>query len=169
VPEFVVLNMGHMQAAHGVLVQIFGEDEPIPEWHEGHAPTLEMCCNCTEVEAFGQAKYPDLPSRAAKLFYSTIKNHPFPNANKRMAFVITLGYIAINDHRLTAPEGVGYEVAKWVADTDPQSEDGKPDKVIAALATFFRDNIEPYDWATFVAERATTAPDPDSGGQAGAS
>jgi death-on-curing protein len=169
VPEFVVLSMSGMQAAHRVLVDIFGEDEPIPAWGEGHTPTLEMCCNCTEVEAFGQAKYPDLPSRAAKLFYATIKNHPFPNANKRLAFVVTLGYIAINDHRLTAPEGVGYEVAKWVADTDPQSDEGKPDKVIETLATFFRDNIEPYDWRAYAAERVAQSQDPDAGGQAGAS
>jgi prophage maintenance system killer protein len=152
----MVLNMRFLKTAHEILEAIFQDDEPIPAWEEGHTPTLEMCCGCTEVEAFGHQKYPDLPSKCAKLFYATIKNHPFPNGNKRFALVLTLGYIAWNDHRLTSAEGVGYEVATSVADSDPHTPEGDPDVVIANLAEFFRDNIEPFNWPAYLKEQGLT-------------
>ncbi|MDQ3935832.1 MAG: type II toxin-antitoxin system death-on-curing family toxin [Actinomycetota bacterium] len=155
--DFYVLSMHNLRSAHQALRAIFANDEPIPDWEEGDQAKLETCCGCTEAGAFGLQKYPDLPSKSAKLFYSTIKTHPFPNGNKRFAFAITLGYIALNDHRLIAPEGVGYEVATWVADSDPHSPDGDPDKIIATLAEFFRENIVSFDWDAYSAKMAETA------------
>ena len=87
-------------------------------------------------------KYPDLPSAAAKLFYSAIKLHAFPNGNKRFALVVTLMLIIKNGYRLTADQGVGAEVAKVVAAADPHQPETAPDVIIATLAEFYRHNIE---------------------------
>jgi len=105
-----------------------------------------MCCNCTEVEAFGVQKYPDLPTKAAKLFYSTIKTHPFPNANKRFALVLTMTYLIVNDHTLTAEQGLGYRTATLIAQSDPHIVAEKPDAMVNLLADFFREHVEPREW-----------------------
>jgi death-on-curing family protein len=55
-----------------------------------------MLCGCTEVSLFGSFQYETLPKKAAKLFYSTIKTHPFPNGNKRFAFVAVLWLLIAN-------------------------------------------------------------------------
>lgn len=145
-PDLVVLDLGLAQAAHRALVRIFENDEPVPAWEEGDRGVIEMCCNCTEVAAFGVQKYPDLPTKAAKLFYSTIKNHPFPNANKRYALVLTMTYLLVNDHRLTAQTGLGYRTATAVARSDPHTPEESPEAIVNLLADFFHEHIEPYNW-----------------------
>jgi len=144
------LAMEDLEMAHAVLAEVFAEDEPVPSWDQGDASLLATCRGCIEVEAFGVRKYPDLPSAAAKLFYSTIKLHAFPNGNKRFALVLTLGLLVKNEARLTVPQGIGSGVAKWVADSDPHSAEGAPDVMIAALTQFYADNLVPWkrgeDW-----------------------
>lgn len=136
--------MWDLEAAHGVLEDVFKDDpEPIPAWGQGSRSALETCRGCIEVEAFGSKKYPDLPSAVAKLFYSTIKMHAFPNGNKRFALVMALMLLIKNGYALTAPSGVGADVAKWVAKSDPHDPESAPDVVIAALAEFYARNIEP--------------------------
>jgi death-on-curing family protein len=146
-PSYRVLDLAYLEVAHSILLELFeGDAEPLPSWGNGDRVKLETIAACTEVVAFGQSKYPDLPSKAAKLFYSTIKIHPFSNGNKRFAFCLTLAYLVVNDHRLMAATGIGADVAKWVADSDPHSPEGEPDGMCTALANFFVDFIEPWDW-----------------------
>ena len=42
--------------------------------------------------------YPTLFKKAAILYYSLIKNHPFKNGNKRTATASLIVFLAINDH-----------------------------------------------------------------------
>jgi death on curing protein len=96
--------MRDLWIAHHVLAEFFADDpEPIPAWDEGDAAKLEMCRACIEVQSCGVLKYPDVPSAAAKLFYSTIKLHAFPNGNKRFALVLTVAFILNNGLMFTAP------------------------------------------------------------------
>jgi death-on-curing family protein len=148
--EIQYLTMEDLEIAHEILAEVFADDEPVPSWEQGDSNTLATCRACIEVEAFGVRKYGDLPSAAAKLFYSTIKLHAFPNGNKRFALVLTLGLLVKNGARLTAPQGIGSAVAKWVADSDPHSPDGAPDRMIEILTKFYADNLAPWapgeDW-----------------------
>jgi death-on-curing family protein len=145
-PIIARLTMDDLRLAHGVLAEVFETDpEPLPAWGQGNYRALATCRGCIEVEAFEVQKYPDLPSAAAKLFYSTIKLHPFPNGNKRFALVLTLLFIAKNGYRLTAAQGVGAGVAKVVAAADPHDPATAPDVVIAVLAELYADNIEKRD------------------------
>jgi death-on-curing family protein len=136
--------MRDLRLAHAVLFEVFRNDpEPIPPWEQGELSKLETICGCTETGAFGQEKYPDACSKAAKLFYSAIKIHPFPNGNKRFALVLTITFFIRNDLRLVAPEGVGAESAKRVADSNPRAPESLPDVMVEALTEFFRENTEP--------------------------
>jgi death-on-curing family protein len=135
--------MDDLRLAHRVLAEVFKDDpEPLPNWHHGDRTALATCRGCIEVEAFGQKKYPDLPAAAAKLFYSTIKLHAFPNGNKRFALVLTLLLLRKNNYLLTASQGVGSNIAKIVAATDPHVAVTAPDQIIELLGDFYADNIE---------------------------
>lgn len=46
--------------------------------------------------------YPSIVHEAAALFESLIKNHPFMDGNKRVAFAVLDVFLRINGHRLTA-------------------------------------------------------------------
>jgi death-on-curing family protein len=136
--------MDDLRIAHMVLAEVFKDDpEPLPDWDRADQHRLGECRACIEVEAFGVKKYPDLPSAVAKLFYSTIKLHAFPNGNKRFAVVLSLMLLIKNGYMLTAESGVGASVAKLVAESDPHAPETAPDVVIAVLAEFYAENIEP--------------------------
>ena len=142
-PEIRHLTMEQLRIAHTVLAEVFKDDpEPIPRWEQGDPASLATCRACTEVEAYGVRKYPDVPSAAAKLFYSCIKLHAFPNGNKRFALVVALYFAIINGYRLTAPEGMSVEVAEAVAESDPHDPATSPDAVIGTLTIFYRENME---------------------------
>jgi hypothetical protein len=144
--EIRFLTMEDLKLAHGVLAEVFAEDpEPIPSWEEGRSDLLATCRGCIEVESFGYRKYPDLPSAAAKLFYSACKLHAFPNGNKRFALVVTIFLLVKNRTRLTAGQGVSAQAAELVADSDPHSPEGAPDVMIGNLTEFFRDNLAPRE------------------------
>jgi death-on-curing family protein len=145
--NIITLNLWAMEISHGVLCQIFANHpEPVPPWHEGDTGKLETACACTETAAFGVEKYPDIESKAAKLFYSTIKLHPFPNGNKRFALIVTLGFLTLNQRRLTSEEGEVAKIAEWVAEGDPHTPEHDPEGIIAALTYYFREYTVEYDW-----------------------
>jgi death-on-curing family protein len=142
VPDIRLITIDDLQIIHNVLLGFFKDyPEPVPPWEDGDRVLLETYCACTEV----YDKYPDIPTKAAKLFYSGIKLHCFPNGNKRFSLVGVLLFLVLNGYRLTAAQGVSVEVATWVADSDPHSDLGNPDRVVGVLAEFFAENIEPRD------------------------
>jgi death-on-curing protein len=50
----------------------------------------------------GEDVYPSIEEKAAHLLYFIIKNHPFVDGNKRVAFAVTDVFLRINDYRITA-------------------------------------------------------------------
>ena len=125
------------------------DPEPMPPWEDGDSEKLEMLCHCSEVEAFGVQKYPDLVQKTAKVFYSGVKLHVFPNGNKRFALMTTIVFLILNGHRLRpdgVPPGVLSDLATEVAKTDPHQAGEDSETIIARLVTFFEDKLEPYDW-----------------------
>lgn len=146
-PPLVGLTMRDLQLAHMVLREVFATDpEPLPGWEQGDQRLLATCCSCTEAGIFGYQKYATLPAKAAKLFYSIIKSHPFPNGNKRFALVAVAVLLRRNGHHLSAEVGLPATIGKWVAESDPRTPEEEPDAIIYALILFFMDAIEPGPW-----------------------
>ena len=52
----------------------------------------------------GEDLYPELTDKAAALFDSLIRNHPFVDGNKRVAVVAMVVFVRENGHRLIATE-----------------------------------------------------------------
>ena len=55
---------------------------------------------------FGEDAYPDLPTKAAAMMHSLIKNHPLIDGNKRTGWLLFVSFIAINgyQHTMTSDE-----------------------------------------------------------------
>jgi death-on-curing family protein len=158
--EVLGLTMEDLRAAHGILSEVFKDDpEPMPSWDRGQAHLLETCCGCIETGAFGVRKYADLPAAAAKLFYSTIKLHPFPNGNKRFGFVLLLMLLIRNDRHLTCPPGTIASLAKRLSESDPHSPQGRPDPLIDEVATFLAANMAPGAQHSWGEEEPTDSED----------
>jgi death-on-curing family protein len=151
--------MSDLRIAHSVLSEIFeGDPEPIPSWDRGDVAKLETCRGSIEVEAFGMRKYPDVEACAAKLLYSAIKLHAFPNGNKRFALVLVLVFLIKNDRRLTVAPGVNAETARRVAESNPHSAEGEPDLIIEGLTDFYRTNLEHHVWQRSAGSSAVRDP-----------
>jgi death-on-curing protein len=55
---------------------------------------------------FGEDAYPDLPTKAAAMMHSLIKNHPLIDGNKRTGWLLFVSFLAINgyQHNMTSDE-----------------------------------------------------------------
>jgi death-on-curing protein len=55
---------------------------------------------------FGEDAYPDLPTKAAAMMHSLIKNHPLIDGNKRTGWLLFVTFIATNgyQHDMTSDE-----------------------------------------------------------------
>jgi death-on-curing protein len=85
-------------------------------------------------------KYTSVFSKAAALFHSLTKNHPFHNGNKRTALVTLLSMLHHNDYSLRASDNDVYGLVMSVtADTFPKEGHGlSTDGVVEALASWIR-------------------------------
>jgi prophage maintenance system killer protein len=143
-PDIIGLTMADLEASHAALAEVFANDpEPIPAWDEGDQDLLETCCGSIETGAFGERKYPDLPSAAAKLFYSGVKLHAFPNGNKRFGLSLLIRFLILNDSHLTCAPGSMAPLAEHISKSDPRDPLETPDLVIAGVATFFDTYLAP--------------------------
>jgi death-on-curing family protein len=143
-PKLEDLTMRDLMSAHRILSDVFKNNpEPMPDWSQGDRHLLETCRGCTETSAFGVRKYPDLASAAAKLFYSTIKLHPFPNGNKRFGFALLLMFLIRNKSHLTCPPGTIASLAKEMSQSDPHHPNERPDLLVSSLTLLLKKYIAP--------------------------
>ena len=61
---------------------------------------LEAAVARPAASAFGQDAYPELADKAAALFHSIVRNHPFTDGNKRTATVATIYMFEVNGQRV---------------------------------------------------------------------
>ncbi len=68
----------------------------------------------------GVSNYPTIQSKAARLAFGLIKNHPFVDGNKRIGILAMLSFLEINGIRLTCTDAelikIGLELAEGAAD-----------------------------------------------------
>jgi len=63
---------------------------------------LESACAQPHMTFDGQDLYPCLPTKAAALGFSLIRNHPFVDGNKRIGHLAMEMFLVLNDHELDA-------------------------------------------------------------------
>lgn len=63
-------------------------------------PLLQAAALRPSASAFGEDAYPTLREKAAALFHSIVRNHPFTDGNKRTATVAAVFMFAVNGERI---------------------------------------------------------------------
>lgn len=83
---------------------------------------LESAAHRPSATVFGDDAYPGLHVKAAALLQSLVRNHSLIDGNKRLSWVATYVFYAINGLRLRAPEDEAYDLvidaATGAADID---------------------------------------------------
>ncbi|MFA5052834.1 MAG: type II toxin-antitoxin system death-on-curing family toxin [Parcubacteria group bacterium] len=109
--------------AHSLAKELMSWDEPIPAFETRFPNKLEACVALPFQTWDKRLLYQGLMPKAAVLFYSIIKNHPFQNGNKRIAVTSMLTFLYKNKRWLSADNQRLYNLAKWVAESDPLFKD----------------------------------------------
>lgn len=65
-------------------------------FHLRDAGLLSSAIARSRTTVFGEDAYPDLPTKAAALFESLVRNRPLPDGNKRLAVVLTWTFLLNN-------------------------------------------------------------------------
>lgn len=60
---------------------------------------LESAVMRPQQSIFGEDAYPDVVSKAAALFHSRLRNHPFLDGNKRTAVIALVMFLEMNGRR----------------------------------------------------------------------
>ncbi len=106
------------EIAHVLAQEHFKWNEPIPEFTTRYPYSLESCL-AVPFQAFGgKDAYSGLVGKASILFYLMIKNHPFQNGNKRIAFTTLLIFLMKNKKWLKVDNIEFYNFAKWIAESN---------------------------------------------------
>lgn len=109
--------------AFGLAKKFMDWDEPIPDFSLRFPGVLEACLATTRYTFNKKYLYRGLVEKAAILFYTMIKNHPFQNGNKRIAVVSLLCFLFQNKRWLTVDNHELYRFAKWVAESNSKLKD----------------------------------------------
>lgn len=62
---------------------------------------LEAAAQRPMTSAFGADAYATIPEKAAALFHSLARNHPFVDGNKRTATIAAIMFLRLNAYRVT--------------------------------------------------------------------
>ena len=123
--------------AHAVAKELMDYGEPLPDFSTRHPGRLESCLQQPFQSYGGQELYPSLTDKAAVLFYLVNKNHPFTNGNKRMAVILTLLFVWVNDKWINVGTDILYKIAYAVADGPPE----RMEQEIKGLSLIFKTNL----------------------------
>lgn len=78
-------------------------------FHIRDAGLLSSAIARPRTSVFGEDAYPDLPTKAAGLFESLVRNHPLLDGNKRLAVVLTWTFLLNNGFVLDHSEDEAYD------------------------------------------------------------
>jgi death-on-curing protein len=102
--EFRYLDLGLMQKmCHRLAIGLFDlRDDPIAPFGQHDQGLLESALDLPRTAFQGKDMYPNLPAKAAVLWYGLNRNHAFQNGNKRISTASLLVFLYINNHWLDA-------------------------------------------------------------------
>ena len=118
-PPRTILTLTEVLLIHELLIETFGGMRGVTEHGFGK---LEGALAAPDVSMFGEDLYPDLPAKAAALFFRLARAHGFSDGNKRVALVGLLSYIERNGARLDADQDALYELTIAAASDAQQNE-----------------------------------------------
>jgi len=76
---------------------------------------LDAGLNRPRSTVFGNDAYPSLELKAAALLHSLAKSHPLVDGNKRLAWLSTLVFLDLNDHRTALDDNAAFDLVWAVA------------------------------------------------------
>ena len=97
---------------------------------------LESAVMRPQQSIFGEDAYPDVVSKAAALFHSLCRNHPFLDGNKRTAVIALVMFLEMNGYAITMEQG---EMVGFTVDT----AEGQVD--VAGIAGILKQHVVDLD------------------------
>lgn len=114
--------MEHM--CHRLAVTFFAHyQEPIPPFEDHDEKLLDSSINLPKATYGRKELYPNISTKAAVLFYSIIKNHPFRNGNKRIGTAALLVFLYLNGYWIIDSKKGIYKQAVTVASSKSEDRD----------------------------------------------
>lgn len=128
--------MEHM--CHRLAVTFFAHyQEPIPPFDDHNPELLDSSINLPKA-TFGRIElYPNISTKAAVLFYSIIKNHPFKNGNKRLGTAALLVFLYLNGYWIIDSKKSIYKQAVKAAASNSLDRE----KVLKNLEVWLRNHL----------------------------
>jgi len=96
---------------HEILVKYSGGAEGIRD-----IGLLDSAIEAPFIAFGGVSNYPTLPSKAARLAYGLIKNHPFVDGNKRIGILAMISFLELNGVRLVSSDDELVKIGLGLAD-----------------------------------------------------
>ncbi len=130
-------------AVHYELVALFaGEENPIAPPGPRDLGLLASACNRPRTALGGTQKYKTTVQKAAALFHSLVKNHPFHNGNKRTALATLVTFLWRNDRRINSDvtDDEVFDMVVGIANNEFPHGERKltPDEVVHELGRWLR-------------------------------
>lgn len=115
---------------HRFAVAVFDtKDDPIAPFDD-HNELLESALGNPQQAFGGEELYPALSDKAAILYYSLNKNHPFKNGNKRIAAASLIIFLYINQYWLYVDQNELFERTLFVAKSKTSDKDVVMDNIV---------------------------------------
>jgi death on curing protein len=77
---------------------------------------LEAACARPRATAFGADAYPTLPTKAAALLHSLVRNHALVDGNKRLGWLATVVFLDLNGHHVALTDDDAFSLVMAVAE-----------------------------------------------------
>ena len=123
---------------HRLAVAVFDtKDDPISPFKEHTKNLLDSALNLPRASFGGKELYPTIIDKAAVLYYSLNKNHPFTNGNKRIATASLLVFLSINNYWIDSGINEMVEKALYVA----RSESSGREEVMENIKKWISDHL----------------------------
>lgn len=125
---------------HPLAVELFDQkDNPITPFTRHDAGLLESALHLPRASFGSSDLYPTLEAKAAALFYSLVKNHPFANGNKRVGATSLIVFLFLNDQLLIVDDDELVQQTLQVAKSLPKERE----QLLLELQQWIRGKIKP--------------------------
>lgn len=128
------------EMCHRLAVDFFDSiKEPISKFDEHDRELLNSALNLPKQTFDGKDLYPTLIKKAAVLYYSLNRNHPFTNGNKRIATASLVVFLFINGYVLLVFDDDLLAKTLEVAKSSPDERE----KILKETEKWLTENIKP--------------------------
>lgn len=123
---FYYLDISLMERfCHAFALRLFDTaQDPIAAFSEHDLAKLDSALNNPRQTFGGKDLYPAFADKAAILWYSLNKNHPFPNGNKRISTASVLVFMYINGYWIDVPINDMVAKALYIATSQADDKEG---------------------------------------------